>query len=229
MANRDAINQRASEKRAADPEKHREEVRKHRAAHPEAAREYYEKNHEKNLARMRKRDPQKRREEGARYRAKYPEKMLEQRKVRAKWAVDNADRVRENGARWRAENKERIRERIQKLCADESNRIRLLVGRAKIRARKRGLEFDGLAEIAASLPTKCLCCGYELDYTKTGPINVCGMRWPSLDRLRSDEGYISRNVRVICWRCNTLKRDSTVEELETIVAYMRREIEGSLM
>jgi hypothetical protein len=95
--------------------------------------------------------------------------------------------------------------------------MRMLVSDAGTRAKKRGLEFDGLGEIAASFPTDCPCCQATLDYTKT-VFNLS----PSLDRRDNSRGYTLDNVRVICRRCNSLKRDASIQDLENILAYMRR-------
>ncbi len=47
-------------------------------------------------------------------------------------------------------------------------------------------------------------------------------RAPSLDRFDPAKGYTVANVKVLCWRCNMLKNNAKPEELEAVVAYMRR-------
>jgi G:T-mismatch repair DNA endonuclease (very short patch repair protein) len=43
---------------------------------------------------------------------------------------------------------------------------------------------------------------------------------PSVDRLDNSKGYIKGNVVLICWRCNNLKSDSSIEKLEKIVRWL---------
>lgn len=44
---------------------------------------------------------------------------------------------------------------------------------------------------------------------------------PSLDRIDSTKGYVKGNVEVISFRANMVKGSSSIEELETILNYMR--------
>lgn len=101
-------------------------------------------------------------------------------------------------------------------------RMRRLVYRAKARAKENALPYD--EELATMLeenpPHDCWCCGKLLDY------DAGARNWqtPSLDRQDNSKGYTIDNVGVICWRCNLLKRDGTLEEFEAIVEYMRRDL-----
>lgn len=52
----------------------------------------------------------------------------------------------------------------------------------------------------------------------------CTNNSPTLDRIDSNKGYVKGNVRVISMRANRLKQDSTVEELERIIMYIKGEI-----
>jgi hypothetical protein len=44
----------------------------------------------------------------------------------------------------------------------------------------------------------------------------------SLDQMSPGAGYTTSNCAVICYRCNVLKNDATVQELDQIVAWMRQ-------
>lgn len=44
---------------------------------------------------------------------------------------------------------------------------------------------------------------------------------PSLDKVNPSMGYVKGNVKVISMRANRLKQDSTIEELEKIIDYMK--------
>lgn len=80
---------------------------------------------------------------------------------------------------------------------------------ARCRARRRGIEFDLLLEDIV-IPELCPALGTPMEH-------------PSLDRLDPSRGYTADNIRVISTRANTIKNDATVEELERVLAYMRRE------
>lgn len=44
---------------------------------------------------------------------------------------------------------------------------------------------------------------------------------PSVDRIDNSKGYIKGNVKVISMRANVLKSNATVEELESIINYIK--------
>jgi hypothetical protein len=129
------------------------------------------------------------------------------------------EKARVTNLAWRIRHKERRSALARSQYAADP--IPHLVREAARRAKVKGMEFDGLKHLLGTKPANCLCCALPLDYSEKekGRVN----RSPSLDRLRQDSGYTFANVRVICWRCNRLKSDAVVSELEAIVAYMRRE------
>lgn len=91
---------------------------------------------------------------------------------------------------------------------------------AKYRAKTRGVPFDlTLTDIV--IPARCPVLDIPLVVrARTG---FPAPDSPSLDRIIPARGYVKNNVRVISHKANTLKRDATIEELEKIIAYMRRE------
>ena len=94
------------------------------------------------------------------------------------------------------------------------------------RSQKKGLACDRKRFTAPFLmawlerQTMCECCnrlldiGFKQDNQKHDDS-------PSIDRIIPEKGYVKGNVALLCWRCNNLKRDATISELETIVAWMR--------
>lgn len=92
---------------------------------------------------------------------------------------------------------------------------------ARARARQAGIEFSIRPEDLLPLPEVCPLLGIGLDYSTGGK----GRRWlaesPSLDRIDNSKGYVAGNVWVISNRANTLKRDATLSELETLVGCLR--------
>lgn len=89
----------------------------------------------------------------------------------------------------------------------------------KSRARVRGISFTITLE-DLELDGCCQCCGREMFVTEEKGYQK--PHSPSLDRLIPKLGYIPGNVNVICWRCNDVKRNSTLDELRTVVAWLER-------
>ncbi len=90
-------------------------------------------------------------------------------------------------------------------------------------AKKRSIEFELEFNITIDdiiIPENCPILGIKLFNTPKKPTN----NTPSLDRINPVLGYIKGNIRVISVRANRLKQDSTIEELERIIMYMKNEI-----
>jgi hypothetical protein len=147
------------------------------------------------------------------------------------------EKHREYAQRWRARNHEEIlrRERERrstpehkakqkawyaKSQANPQHRMRRILTKAKRRAERAGLPFSDLLEafLLANPPTACVCCGRSFDYALDKGHNSDSA---SLDRIDNTKGYVIGNVATICRRCNRLKGDATLEEVEAIAAYMR--------
>ncbi len=50
---------------------------------------------------------------------------------------------------------------------------------------------------------------------------------PSIDRIDNTKGYVPDNICVISMKANDIKSDSTLEDLEAVVAYMKSRINKS--
>lgn len=90
---------------------------------------------------------------------------------------------------------------------------------AKTRAKKKQCEFDLPPKPWEGLifPTHCEVFGWELSYSLR---QEGGGRRPnaaSFDRIDSSRGYTVDNVRIISARANTLRNDSTIEELKLLI------------
>lgn len=69
----------------------------------------------------------------------------------------------------------------------------------------------------------CPICNKKFEY-ESGTINNKNERVPSADRLDSEKGYTKTNVRFICWRCNRIKRSSTIQDLELVVNFLNEKL-----
>lgn len=89
-----------------------------------------------------------------------------------------------------------------------------LITSARIRAKKRGLDFS--IDDSIIIPNECPVLGIPLVQN----IGKAKDTSPTIDRVDNSKGYIPENVCVISYRANCLKRDSTLEELIKLVEYV---------
>lgn len=151
--------------------------------------------------------------------------------------------VREKNTAWKRENKKSVnakRSASYKLDPHKANaqlarwrtanpaayRALVLRSSMKQRAKVLGLSFDENithAYLKELLETQknCACCArvLVLNYKKTGRQ---AQDAPSIDRFDNSKGYTLKNITLLCWRCNCLKRDASLEELEALVVWMRK-------
>ena len=128
------------------------------------------------------------------------EKILRKHKL---WRANNPLRVNSLGRKWR-----------------KNNPIKQMVIAAKSRALRKNLPFNITIE-DVTIPNMCPVLGIPIvigqgKVDRSTPDNA-----PSLDRIVPAKGYTKGNVQVISKRANALKWDSTIEELEKVLAYMR--------
>ena len=149
-------------------------------------------------------------------------------KVRSDWRESHKEYARQYSAKYRTEHpviyKAKVRVRVVKRNAlrssDWGERLKHLAARAGGRAIKCGLPCDpNLKEFMYNNPrSTCQCCGVGLEI-KIGRYPNS----PSLDRVVPERGYTVDNVRVVCARCNFVKSNATVVELEAVVRYIYKE------
>ena len=87
---------------------------------------------------------------------------------------------------------------------------------AKARAKRRKLPIDiNLEDII--VPEYCPVLGIKLSRGngKSQPNS------PSLDRIKPELGYVKTNIKIISHKANTIKNNSTIEEIELVLDYMK--------
>lgn len=105
---------------------------------------------------------------------------------------------------------------------DDKFRLNRLLQAAKNRAKTKRIDFDlTLDDLIVIFPKDKVCpaLGIPLFWGSNGKGNRDNS--PSLDRIDSNSGYAKDNVSIISWRANRLKSDSSIEELESILYYMK--------
>ena len=148
--------------------------------------------------------------------------------AREAWRLKNRDRLLERqrlryDERTNAKRREKRKE--QWLLAPYRQQAGIMTQGIRERSKKAGWE------IPPELRTKvffiswmkrqpnCPCCGVEFN---VGPKNS-GMKddaSPSIDRFSPDRPYELSNIRMICWRCNNIKRNYVSADLRRVARWM---------
>ena len=90
---------------------------------------------------------------------------------------------------------------------------RRLYDSAKSRSTKNGREFTLLLE---DIVIPDICPVFNVPLVEKTPYAA------SIDRKDSSRGYTKDNIQIISLRANILKNDSTLQELEQLVSFMRK-------
>lgn len=98
----------------------------------------------------------------------------------------------------------------------KNNPIAYLINSARYRSKKHGDDFT-LTIDDLEVPELCPIYKIPLKYTPGGRTDNSY----SLDRLDNSKGYTKENVRVISWKANQMKGDFTIEEVESLLNYMK--------
>ena len=92
---------------------------------------------------------------------------------------------------------------------------------AKIRADKAGVPFS-ITDEDFEIPEFCPILGIRLE----GGTKKYHETSPSLDRVIPELGYVPGNIAVMSFRANRIKGDASVEELQTVIDWMRDRAEA---
>jgi hypothetical protein len=110
-------------------------------------------------------------------------------------------------------NKEGINKQRKKVRREKSHRAFSLDSRARHRNEgyKINITIDEL-EILAKNTTNCPICSVKLDYSVGTKNNRAQKNSPSLDRINNEKILNKNNIWIICYNCNSTKRNRTMEE-----------------
>lgn len=90
-------------------------------------------------------------------------------------------------------------------------------------SRKENVPFDLDLDYLVSIFPKDMICpalGIKMEWG-TRPFKPLS---PSLDRIIPTKGYVKGNVEWISYRANTMKHDGTLEELESLTRWFKKEV-----
>jgi hypothetical protein len=114
------------------------------------------------------------------------------------------------------------RPRTKQLHKENQRNLRLknpkarLLSHAKERAKEQNLEFN-ITEDDIDIPEFCPVLGIPM-FVGEGKFHDGSL---TIDRVNNNRGYVKGNVAVISWRANSLKGDSTIEEIDKVIEYMK--------
>ena len=90
------------------------------------------------------------------------------------------------------------------------------------RAKRRGLKCTiTIEDIESVMVDVCPVLDIPLTVNELGSSRDNSY---SLDRIDNNKGYVPGNIQIISVKANTMKSNATLEELEALVAYMRRHV-----
>lgn len=93
-----------------------------------------------------------------------------------------------------------------------------MVRHSRDRAKEKGVPHTIVYQDLLPIPLICPVLGLPMPLS--GPATDENMA--SLDKIIPERGYVKGNVCVVSRRANSLKRNATIEELELVLAYMKR-------
>lgn len=142
------------------------------------------------------------------------------REAQKKYYLLNKDKVKSKVNEYRLKNLEKIK--VDKHLYYRNTLVDRILYEARKRADKYSIPFD-LDREDIHVPEVCPVLGIPIIVnSSSGPNNNS----PSLDRVVPSLGYVHGNVKVISWRANRLKSDSSLEEMEALLKYMRKECQN---
>ncbi len=212
-------------------EKHREQVNAQRREYREQNKEKINEHNREYYAGYREENREHLKEKNKEWRDNNPE-LYHAHKKRSLEKPENRETAKQRTAAFRQTEfgAEYIVSYDREYRAIPAKRILNLCNGARGRAEKNGMEYDeDLYEyLIQDIPTHCPCCSVELDYS-TGKGRGERRYSPSLDRVNNNIGYVRSNVKIVCWHCNNVKSDASLNELEALVIYMRNGLAASAL
>jgi hypothetical protein len=127
------------------------------------------------------------------------------------------EKRRQLSRNWRKNNLEHCRK--AQASYYRKNPVIYLLSACRQRCRKNNVPYN-LEKGDISIPANCPVLGIPLLHGSK-PFHDNS---PSIDRLIPEKGYVKGNVRVISFRANKIKQDATLEEIEKVAAWLRREL-----
>lgn len=144
------------------------------------------------------------------HRQYYQTNKVRKRENAKRWADANPDKVKDQQHRKRLRHILEGRSKRHTKAWETRNKERQLLKAARLRAVKKGWDFD-LQLDDIQIPTHCPLLGIKIRRDVIGRMKPDS---PSLDRIDTTKGYTKDNVWVISWAANRIKTDTTLALLD---------------
>jgi hypothetical protein len=104
-------------------------------------------------------------------------------------------------------------------------RVLRILRTIKVHSKELGFALDPVVDYSLVLTLldqnpSCQSCKRQMDFG----FSFDGKNRDStvtIDRVDSFQGYVHTNLGVLCWRCNSIKKDASLGELTNLIHYMR--------
>jgi hypothetical protein len=114
--------------------------------------------------------------------------------------------------------KSRKEQNIYKKKLNRQNPLSNILQQAKRRAKLKNVPFDITAD-DIEVPEYCPVLGIKLAVNK----NHAKDNSLSIDRIIPELGYVKDNVAIISFKANTIKSNASIEDLEKVLAWVKRQ------
>ena len=102
---------------------------------------------------------------------------------------------------------------------DSRDATKVMLGAAKVRAKKTGVPF-ALRPEDITIPTHCPILGIPLERGSISERNNS----PSIDKIIPELGYVPSNIAIISYRANRIKNNGSAEEHRLIADWMESQL-----
>ena len=128
---------------------------------------------------------------------------------------NNYDKYQKIRAQYRINNRKNLAVKAQKIRRNNPARALLLA--AKRRSKMKNLEFNLNFE-DIEIPEFCPVFNIPLYISDGGKTDNS----PSLERIDNDKGYTKTNTIVVSWKANRMKNNSSIDDLNKLVAFYNK-------
>lgn len=96
---------------------------------------------------------------------------------------------------------------VEDLCRIRRRHLSANLSRAKSRAKAQfiGIDVDYLLKLGEKQKWKCALTGRPLEFKRSGKMTEKNPNSCSIDRIRSDVGYVEGNVQLVITAANIMK------------------------
>ena len=145
---------------------------------------------------------------------KEEERYEKEKKSKREYYIKNSELIRKRSSNWYINNIEIARKKSNKRYRDNPERHWSVtnLNRHKSRGYIIQITSDELFEKLVVENKKCQICGCDLNFyagTKEGKSKPDS---PTLDRMNNENEIRKDNILILCFKCNSMKQDLTLEE-----------------